>query len=224
MKENSLARKILSKKTIYSMLNFIRNFLADQPVLFSWLRKIMELNFSQQKKIIKETFDLKSEKKILDIGCGTGEFAGLLNRTGYYGIDISIRYIEYAAKHNRGNFKVMDAKKLEFPDNTFDYILIMAILHHLNDSEARRVLAEAARVLKPDGKILVIEDAKIIKSENFIDRFLQSYDKGAFIRTPEQYKNMVADLFTVNSEQSFRSGCFIYYSLSSKSNKHFYDI
>ncbi|MFH1522350.1 MAG: class I SAM-dependent methyltransferase [Patescibacteria group bacterium] len=178
----------------------------------------MELNFSKQKKIIKENFDLKSEKKILDIGCGTGEFAGLFTKMDYCGIDISTKYIKYAAKNNRGNFKVMDATKLEFSDNSFDYVLIVAILHHLDDNDSKRALSEAARVLKPDGKVLIIEDAKIEKLENSIDRFIQRYDKGAFIRTPEQYKNMATDFFIVNFERSFRSGCFVYHSLALKNN------
>lgn len=195
------------------MLNSLRNFLADQPALFSWLRKIMELNFSQQKKIIKETFDFKSEKKILDLGCGTGEFAGLLNKMDYCGIDLSTRYVKYAAKNNAGDFKVMDAAKLEFPDHSFDYILIMAILHHLADDKMNKVLLEVKRVLKPEGKILVMEDAKIEKYENLAVRFIQKFDKGGFIRTPEQYKTMIAKHFIISHEQAFRNGGCVYYSL-----------
>ncbi len=195
------------------MLNFIRNFLADQPALFSLLRKIIEVNFSEQKRIIKETFDFNNSKKILDIGCGTGEFADLFSKFDYYGIDISAPYIKYAAKKKSGSFKVMDATELEFSDNSFDYILIMAILHHLDDDKINKVLSEAKRVLKPGGKILVMEDAKIAKFENFVIRFIQKFDKGDFIRTPEQYKNIVQKYFVISQEQSFRNGGCIYHSL-----------
>lgn len=195
------------------MLNFIRNFLADQPALFSWSRKIIELNFKRQKRIIKETFDFNDNKKILDIGCGTGEFAGLFSKFDYYGIDISERYIRYAAKRKKGNFKVMDAARLEFPDDSFDYILIMAILHHLDNDKINQVLSEAKRVIKPGGKILAMEDAKVEKLENPAVRFVQKFDKGGFIRTPEQYKNIAAKNFFVSREQTFRNGGCIYYSL-----------
>jgi len=195
------------------MLNFIRNFLADQPALFSLLRKIIELNFNKQKRIIKETFDFNDSKKVLDIGCGTGEFANLFSKFDYYGIDISIKYIKYAAENNKGNFKVMDATKLEFPDNNFNYILIMAILHHLDDDRISKVLLEARRVLKPGGKILIMEDAKIAKLENLAIKFFQKFDKGDFIRTPEQYNNIVKKYFVVSSKQAFRNGGCIYYSL-----------
>lgn len=195
------------------MLTFISHFLADQPAIFSRLRKIIELNFSKQKRIIKKTFDFNDSKKILDIGCGTGEFADLFSKFDYYGIDISATYIAYAAKRKRGNFKVMDATKLDFPDNSFDYILIMAILHHLDDDKINQVLSEAKRVLGLGGKALLMEDAKIAKLENSIIKFFQRFDRGDFIRTPEQYKSIVQKYFVVSGEQAFRNGGCIYYSL-----------
>lgn len=195
------------------MLNSLRNFLADQPAIFSLLRKIVEINFRKQKRIIRETFGLDNGKKFLDIGCGTGEFSGLFSGFDYYGIDISPAYIDYAARKKRGSFKVMDATKLEFPDNSFDDILIMAILHHLDDDKISRVLSEAKRVLRPGGKILIMEDAKIAELENSAIKFFQKFDKGDFIRTPQQYKNMAQRYFTVSREQAFRNGGCVYYSL-----------
>jgi len=195
------------------MLNFTRNFLADQPAFFSLLRKVIEINFIKQKKIIREVFNLNSGNKILDIGCGTGEFAGLFSKCDYCGIDISDKYIKYAAKKNKGNFKVMDATSLRFSDNSFDYVLIMAILHHLDDNNVNKLLLEAKRVLKPGGKILIMEDAKVEKLENLLIKFIQKFDKGEFIRTPEQYKNIIKNFFIITNEQSFRNGGCIYYSL-----------
>ena len=41
----------------------------------------------------------------------------------------------------------------------------------------------------------------------------EKFDKGGFIRTPEQYKNIVAKHFNITCERSFRNGGCIYYSL-----------
>lgn len=195
------------------MITRILNFSADQPALFSWLRKIIEINFCKQKQVIKEVFDLSSSKKILDIGCGTGEFAGLFNQLDYYGIDIASNYIKYATRKKQGNFKVMDATNLKFPDNSFDYILIMAILHHLNDSYVNKILLEAKRVLKPRGKVLIMENAKIDNLENWIIKLIQKFDKGDFIRSLEQYKNIITKHFIITREQPFRNGGCTYCSL-----------
>ena len=77
------------------------------------------------------------------------------------GIDISPVSIENCrqlAKRegvaDRVEFKVMDAEALEFPDDTFDFIMEYGVLHHL---DLDRGMAELARVLKPDGCMVCTE-------------------------------------------------------------------
>lgn len=195
-------------------LHEFRNYLAQQPIFFSFLREVLELNFRKQKQLIGETIAKDSEgKKILDIGCGTGAFAPLFNDKNYFGIDILPVYIEHAKKHCKGSFDVMDATNLKFPNNHFDRILIMAVLHHLNEKDANRVIQEALRVLKPDGQMLIMEDAKIPRLENFIVRFVQSFDKGEFIRTPENYEKLALPYFKLKSKTEFRNGACIYFGM-----------
>ncbi len=195
------------------MLCKIRNYLSDQPIFFSFLRKIIELNFQKQKKIIGKALKEKRGKKVLDIGCGTGEFSSLFDANFYCGIDISPGYISYAEKNSKGEFKVMDATNIDFPDQSFDFILIMAVLHHLNDKKAKKVIREAARILKPDGKILIMEDAKIKKLENAVVRFIQKFDKGEFIRTPADYQKIITPYLKIIEESGFRNGGCIYHSM-----------
>jgi ubiquinone/menaquinone biosynthesis C-methylase UbiE len=193
------------------MLVKIRDYLAAKPSLFSLFRKILELNFIKEKKIIRDFFDLRTNKQILDIGCGTGEFSGLFKNLDYCGIDISASYINYAAAKNKGNFQVMDATHLKFSNNSFDYVLIMAVLHHLTDTEVDQVLSEAKRVLKPNGKILIMEDAKIKEMDNLIINFFQKFDKGRYIRTPAGYRRIINPFFNIIKEFTFRSGVCTYY-------------
>lgn len=201
------------------MIYRLRNYLAENPWSFSFLRKIIDLNFSKQKKLIKNVIgQIGHNRKILDIGCGTGEFSGLFNQDDYSGIDISPRYIAYAKKKARGNFRVMDAANLQFPDKNFDFILIMAIIHHLNDEEANKVINEARRVLKPNGKILMIEDAKIKKIENLAVKFFQKFDKGDFIRAPENYNKLVNDNFNILNNWEIRNGGCVYYAMLLENN------
>lgn len=188
------------------MLTRLRNFLVERPFIFSLLRKIIELNFVKEKKIISNFFDLSSKKKILDIGCGPGEFAKLFNNLDYHGIDISDIYIKYASKNNKGNFQVMDATDLKFPNNSFDYILIMAILHHLDDRAMNKVLSEAKRVLRPGGKLLIMEDANVVELENLFVKFFQKFDYGDFIRTPKEYQEAISKVFTISQAGTFRNG------------------
>lgn len=56
------------------------------------------------------------------------------------------------------NFKIMDAHNLSFPENSFDLVYGVAILHHLNFEQA---LKEIWRVLRPNGEILFVEPLRL---------------------------------------------------------------
>lgn len=103
------------------------------------------------------------DKRVLEYGCGQGDFATWLLDQGanVVGIDISEFNIakcgeRAAAKFDatRYSFMVMDAHVTPFPDHSFDRILGNGILHHLDLSAAMR---EVDRLLKPGGKALFHE-------------------------------------------------------------------
>jgi ubiquinone/menaquinone biosynthesis C-methylase UbiE len=81
-------------------------------------------------------------KRVLDYGCGKGDFALKLLERGARvdGIDIAQTYIDEcneaarAAGYEAGSycFQVMDAHKLTFEDDSFDFVVGNGILHHLN--------------------------------------------------------------------------------------------
>ena len=106
--------------------------------------------------------DLKG-KRILDYCCGTGDFSisPALNGAFIEGIDISDLSIEVAkakAEHwnvsDRTNFQVMDAENLIFDDNTFDMVLSYGSLSYLDLAKA---LHEFCRVIKPTGKVVIVD-------------------------------------------------------------------
>lgn len=97
-------------------------------------------------------------KKILDVGCGIGRLTSKLSKkdTKIIGIDINKEFISYCSKKFRGiEFLVADARKLPFAKDTFDIVLYpwMGDL----GKELPRALKECKRVLKKNGKFIVIE-------------------------------------------------------------------
>ena len=100
--------------------------------------------------------DLKN-KKILEVGCGDGRISSLIacDSESLVAIDPDSDSLEHAKTNISGvDFKIGSGERLDFPDNCFDLVIFTLSLHHQNSKKA---IAEADRVLKADGKILVIE-------------------------------------------------------------------
>lgn len=98
---------------------------------------------------------IKTGDKVLDIGCGNGRLLDLFDNKGvdYTGIDNSAGQIKEAARRYPDRiFLKADALDLSFPDNSFDKVFSIAVLHEIPSLEFRqRFLQEANRILKPGG-------------------------------------------------------------------------
>jgi SAM-dependent methyltransferase len=95
----------------------------------------------------------------LDVGCGTGILARRLAAAGFEmtGVDPSVGMLEIL----RANSPEVRAKQasgtaLPFPDDSFDLVLTVAVMHHIADpADVRRTLIEMVRVARPSGLVLV---------------------------------------------------------------------
>src|SRR6056297_1126882 len=75
------------------------------------------------------------DKKVLDFGCGTGSNCFLCNPDNYLGVDPDKKRIEYAINNNpEYHFEVLN-EKINTSANFFDIILIIAVLHHIQDNK-----------------------------------------------------------------------------------------
>ena len=96
--------------------------------------------------------------RLLDIACGQGFFLEVAERGGEmscHGIDFSAVALELAKKRlHRTDLKQSSAYALPFDDGHFDYCVNLGSLEHFDEPE--RSLAEVRRVLKSNGKALII--------------------------------------------------------------------
>jgi len=181
-------------------------YIGSNPAISIFLRKIVELNFVAHKNIIEKYFHLEQGEKILDIGCGTGEFSPFFLKEYYVGIDIDDKNITYAKAHYNQEFKVADARDLPFGDNSFDKILIVGVLHHLSMEDVQKVLQEIQRILVPKGQALIIEDTLC---DSPITKLMHSLDQGAHIRSKEAWQEILTGNFIAKTSFTFKSGiCF----------------
>ncbi len=108
-----------------------------------------------------EVADVGAGMKVLDVGCGRGEILQHCVERGAiaYGIDYSSVAVRMASElaTNRGGGSVMlaDAKVLPFGSGSFDRILMFDLIEHLHPWELRQALAEARRVMRPSGRLII---------------------------------------------------------------------
>lgn len=129
----------------------------------------LEFQSSLEKYNLEEELagiNFKDAASILDAGCGAGQVTRYLkqkhSKSFVTGVDFSPIRIEQAiakaeAEELDVTFKTEDLSSLLFPDNSFDIVIIRYVLEHIPKALSLKVLQEANRVLKPSGKIIVID-------------------------------------------------------------------
>jgi demethylmenaquinone methyltransferase/2-methoxy-6-polyprenyl-1,4-benzoquinol methylase len=120
-----------------------------------------------RKKAIKQLKNLEV-KKVIDIATGTGDFAIAslkLNPDEVIGVDISSGMLEVGAKKmkNKGHDKTIkmilgDSENLVFEDNYFDALTVGFGVRNFENLE--KGLSEMLRVIRPGGKIVILEFSK----------------------------------------------------------------
>jgi SAM-dependent methyltransferase len=185
---------------------------SDHPVLFIFLRGILENDFRAIRATIRREMDLGPSARTLDLGCGPGAFADLFEAGDYVGVDLNARYIDHARKTRKGAFIVSDAKHVELPDARFSQVLIFGLLHHLPDDEVIGVLTECRRLLVSGGHVLVIEDIPSVSRLNLIGHLIHRVENGEFIRPVEGYRRLYAGIGRVERELVLQSGICDYYA------------
>ena len=88
---------------------------------------------------------------VLELGCGDGRVLAMMRAAGWdvMGIDIDPAALRAARKRGLGALAVADGERLPFPDETFGTVLAGYFAANLMDRD--RMVAEAARVLRPGG-------------------------------------------------------------------------
>lgn len=105
--------------------------------------------------ILRELADANG-RRVLDVGCGEGRFARLLEFDGatVFGVDPVPTFAEHArARGEKARFAAAQAEALPFADGVFDLVVSYLTLIDIPDYQGG--IAEMARVLRPGGRLLL---------------------------------------------------------------------
>ena len=124
--------------------------------------------------------DLQPGDRFLDVGCGTGAAVRAASAIAEraVGVDLSPRMIERAREFAGAGaeFLVGDSEQLPFEPGTFTAVLCTASFHHYPHPE--RAVAEMARVLAPDGRLVIADGVADRGAARVADRILRIVDRG----------------------------------------------
>ena len=136
---------------------------------------------SWKKKLIY-SMKPRSNKKLIDVACGTGDIAKLFTeatsgKSKVYCIDPNKKMVSLGKEKLKNNkniyWKIASAENLPFKDNLFDYYVISFGLR--NTKNLDKTLSEAFRVLKKGGRFFCLEFSKINNDQ--LNLFYQNYSK-----------------------------------------------
>ena len=139
----------------------------------------------------------RAGEKVLDIGCGTADILGYLPEVDYVGFDQNESYIRAARETfgARGRFVGRDVNEVA-PGSlgSFDAVLALGILHHLEDPEAMKLFEIAKSCLKHGGRLITF-DSCYQEGQSPAARFFIDRDRGRNTRTEAGYARLASGVF-----------------------------
>ena len=137
------------EKTLYDNIRQVEAthwwYKARREIIFDWVQAILNVH---------------TNPSVMDLGCGTGFNITYLHDLGYEnitGVDFSSDALAYCSARNLTKLICGDANHLPFHATSYEVILALDIIEHLEDDE--KTLRDIFRVLKPGGSLIIFVPA-----------------------------------------------------------------
>lgn len=173
---------LLPTSIVWKIILPLLGLLFIVPLLFARHFAISKWNYASSiRKDIFDSLSLRGDESLLDVGCGGGllvnEAAKRLPKGKALGIDIwaphsgggnydlLMKNAKAEGVADKIEFKQADVRKLPFEDASFDVIVSSGALHHIGRERAEheQAIYEMLRVLKPNGKIVLMDVTHMIE-------------------------------------------------------------
>lgn len=143
----------------------------------------------QKRKLFRRINDLVCGR-ILEVGVGNGRHFKYYNTHEIVGIDTSRGMLRRARKHLKKNIQLihMNGENLLFPNEDFDYVVLSHVITVANDPD--KLLEEVYRVLKPNGKVFILNHFTPSNWLRYLDKIFESISRIFFFKSVFQISNI----------------------------------
>jgi SAM-dependent methyltransferase len=172
--------------------------ILESPAVY---QKFQELGgfFGARLKAMKDYLPrLPAGATVFDIGCGPGHVLQYLDQPiNYHGFDVDKTYIEFAnakfghlGRFHQYEFDAAAAEKF----GKADLVMMNALLHHLCDEHATRVLVDVRDSLATGGALFTF-DGCLREGQHPFARWMHTHDRGEYVRDEAGYRRVLQRVF-----------------------------
>ncbi len=171
---------------------------------FSIFYPLVDVFLRPQKRILFREINKQAPGNLLEIGVGNGHHLSLYKTHQVIGIDTSRTMLEIAEKKKAGNIELlqMNGESLYFRDETFNYVVLSHVLAVVDKPD--KLLTEIHRVLKPNGKVFILNHFTPNNWLRYFDKSIQFLSKAFHFRSVFYIERLTAiKKFNLLKEISF---------------------
>jgi phosphatidylethanolamine/phosphatidyl-N-methylethanolamine N-methyltransferase len=173
---------------------------------------IIDLFLRSQKRKLFRTINDFAYGRILDVGVGNGAHFKYYSTHKIIGIDTSEGMLKHARKHLKKNIQLlrMNGENLLFPNEDFDYVVLSHVITVVNDPD--RLLEEVYRVLKPNGKVFILNHFTPNNWLMYVDKIFENIAKLFFFKSVFNISN-VRNIEKFNLLMEINAGLSSYFKI-----------
>jgi SAM-dependent methyltransferase len=156
------------------------------PRLWLWFQYLVG-GCCHKQQLAREHYD--GGANVLEVGCSVGNLArGFAHYPDikYTGVDIDAAAINSAQRafRRQSNFQFVcgDVCAMNLPAGSYDYVILSAMLHHIDDAGCRAILGTCANLLSPTGTMVVTDPVWPAPNDPWLVRFFNRIEQGEYVR------------------------------------------
>lgn len=114
-----------------------------------------------------EELDIDEQSNVLQVACVYGQFSNVLaahtaaHRSRFHVLDIAPIQLANVRRKladcDDVSYHLQDSSRMQFPDGSFEHVVMYFLLHEQPEEVRRKTLAQALRVVKPGGKVVIVD-------------------------------------------------------------------